>query len=95
MKAFDIERIEAQKQALTDKVYEKYKKEFNVDREYFFDLDLETLIVTLEGHVVKTFKTSEECLKVFKEIQEAYEKALRENCNLLLDFENMKFELVK
>lgn len=95
MKSFDIERIEEQKQALTDKVYEKYKKEFGVDREYFFDLDLETLLVTLEGHVIKTFETSEECLKTFKEIQEAYNNALKEKCNLKLDFETMTFELVK
>lgn len=95
MKAFDIERIEEQKQALTDKVYEKYKKEFNVDREYFFDLDLETMIVTLEGHVIKTFDTGEECLKAFKKIQDSYEQALKEHCNIKLDFENMKIELVK
>ncbi len=95
MKSFDIERIEEQKQALTDKVYDKYKKEFNVDREYFFDLDLETLIVTLEGHVIKSFDNGAECEKTFEEIKEAYETALREKCNLKLDFENMKIELVR
>lgn len=86
MKPFDLERLEEQKQSLTDKIYEKYKKKFNVDKEYFFDLDLETLILTAEGHIVKSFETGEECKKVYNYLQEEYFKAVDKNINLFNRF---------
>lgn len=76
MKPFDIERLEEQKQSLTDKIYEKYHKEFNVEKEYFFDLDLETLILSGEGHILKSFETSEECRKAYNDIMEDYFNAV-------------------
>ena len=76
MKPFDLERLEAQKQSLTDKVYEKYKNKFNVEKEYFFDLDLETLILTAEGHIIKSFKTGKECREYYNEVMETYFEAL-------------------
>ncbi len=76
MKPFDLERLEEQKQSLTDKVYEKYKNKFNVEKEYFFDLDLETLILTAEGHIIKSFKTGKECREYYNEVMETYFEAL-------------------
>lgn len=90
MNAFDLQRLEDQKQTLTDKIYEKYKKKFNVDKEYFFDLDLETLILSGESHVLKSFETSEECKKVFNEIMHDYfEAIINGHPSLVIDFSNI------
>ena len=78
MNAFDLQRLEEQKQSLTDKVYNKYKKKFNVEKEYFFDLDLETLILSGEGHILKSFETSEQCKKVYDNIIEQYMEAYKQ-----------------
>ena len=91
MKPFDIERLEEQKQTLTDKIYEKYKKEFNVEREYFFDLDLETLILNGEGHILKSFNSSDECKKVYEEIMNDYFDAVKNNRPaLVVDFSKIE-----
>lgn len=91
MKPFDIERLEEQKQSLTDKIYEKYKKEFNVEREFFFDLDLETLILNGEGHILKSFNTSDECKKIYEEIMNDYFEAVKNNRPaLVVDFSNIE-----
>ena len=71
-----IQKIEEQKGTLTDKLFEKYKEKFKVEKDYFFDLDLETLILTCEGHIIKSFDTSEECKKVYDEIMEDYFNAI-------------------
>lgn len=93
MKPFDLGRLEDQEQSLTDKVFEKYKKKFNVEKEYFFDLDLETLILSAEGHILKSFETGEECREAFDYIQEQYHKALELNIDkLVIDFSNFKIE---
>lgn len=78
MNAFDLQRLEEQKQSLTDKVYNKYKKKFNVEKEYFFDLDLETLILSGEGHILKSFETSEQCKKIYDNIIEQYMEAYKQ-----------------
>lgn len=83
MKPFDLGRLEEQKQALTDKVYEKYKKKFNVEKDYFFDLDLETLILSAEGHILKSFETGEECRKAFETVQDMYFEALQKGKNYI------------
>lgn len=91
MKPFDLERLEDQKQSLTDKVYEKYKNKFNVEKEYFFDLDLETLILTAEGHVIKSFETGKECREYFDSIMEDYIVALKDNLTfIVVDFTIVK-----
>lgn len=88
---FDLQRLEEQKQTLTDKVYEKYKKKFNVEKEYFFDLDLETLILSGEGHVLKSFETSEDCKFEYNRIMNEYFEALKNNETIfILDFERME-----
>lgn len=80
-KEFDIRpnllnKIEEQNAALTDAIFKKYCDKFNVNKEYFFDLDLETLILSDNGHVIKSFQTSEECKKEFNDIMELYQNAV-------------------
>ena len=79
--------VEEQKRSLSDKLFKKYADEFGVDKEYFFDLDLETLILSGEGHIIKSFDNSEECLKVFKEIMEEYDNAIvNKDKYIIVDF---------
>ena len=59
----DIEKIEVIEELL-------------IEEASFFDLDLETLILTCEGHIIKSFDTSEECKKVYDEIMEDYFNAV-------------------
>lgn len=71
-----INKLESQKISFDEKLFNKYADKFNVTKEYFFDLDLETLILTSEGHVIKSFDSSNECLKYFNEIMEDYFNAI-------------------
>lgn len=71
-----INKLESQKISFDEKLFNKYADKFNVTKEYFFDLDLETLILTSEGHVIKSFNSSNECLKYFNEIMEDYFNAI-------------------
>ena len=71
-----INKLENQKISFDEKLFNKYADKFNVTKEYFFDLDLETLILTSEGHVIKSFDKSHECLKFFDEIMEDYFNAI-------------------
>lgn len=71
-----ISKLESQKISFDEKLFNKYADKFNVTKEYFFDLDLETLILTSEGHVIKSFNSSNECLKYFNEIMEDYFNAI-------------------
>lgn len=71
-----IQKLEEQKISLNEKLFEKYKNKFNVEKDYFFDLDLETLILSGEGHIIKSFDSSIECKKVFNEIMEDYFNAI-------------------
>ena len=71
-----IQKLEEQRISLTDKLFEKYKSKFGIEKEYFFDLDLETLILTGEGHIIKSFDTSLDCKKAYDEIMEDYFNAI-------------------
>ena len=71
-----INKIENQTMSLDDKMFSKYNEIFNVDKEYFFDLDLETLILSGEGHIIKSFETSKECKKMYEDIMEEYFNAV-------------------
>ena len=71
-----IFEIEEQKKSLNEKMFKKYKDKFGVEKEYFFDLDLETLILSGEGHIINSYETSEECHKVYDEIMNDYFNAL-------------------
>lgn len=88
-----INKIESQQSTLDEKMFNKYMDKFNVTKEYFFDLDLETLILSSEGHILKTFETSEECNKVFNDIMETYFMAYVEGKkSILIDFEKIAKE---
>ena len=79
--------------ALEPKMCNKYTDKFNVTKEYFFDLELETLILSAEGHILKSFETGEECREAFEYIQEQYYKAMELNVDKLgIDFSNFKIE---
>lgn len=82
-----IKKIESQQMALDEKMFEKYKEKFNVEKEYFFDLDLETLIVSIEGYTLKRFDTNEECKRVFNYLMEGYDRAIINNVDkIFIDF---------
>ena len=74
-----ITRLENQKISLDEKMCNKYLEKFNITKEYFFDLDLETLILSGEGHIIKSFDNSKDCLKEFNEIMELYKNAVESN----------------
>ena len=91
MKETEIKLIEQQKRALDDKAFKKYSEKFNVEKEYFFDLDLETLILTADGHIIKSYETSEECLKAYNELMDRYFTDLANDQDIMLiDFEEVK-----
>ena len=71
-----IADIENQEKSLVERLFEKYKGKFGVEKEYFFDLDLETLLLTAEGHVLKDYKTSENCKKAYDYYCNKYFEAL-------------------
>ncbi|MBQ7030821.1 MAG: helix-turn-helix transcriptional regulator [Bacilli bacterium] len=86
MKSVDLERLENQRQALTEKIFEKYSKKFDVKKEYFFETDLETLLLTAEGHVIKNFKSGAECLNEFNKLKEQYFECLNNKTKLIIDY---------
>ena len=71
-----IKKLENQKISLDEKLFNKYADKFNVTKEYFFDLDLDTLILTGEGHIIKSFKTGKDYQKYFDEIMDEYFNAI-------------------
>lgn len=82
-----IQKLEEQKISLTDKLFEKYKNKFGVEKDYFFDLDLETLILNCEGHILKNFESSAECKKVYDDIMEDYFNAIENKDKfIIVDF---------
>lgn len=85
-----INKIENQQMSLDDKMFNKYKNRFNVEKEFFFDLDLDTLILNDNGHVLKSFETSKECEYVFNKIMEEYDKAVEEGKSFIkIDFNDL------
>lgn len=86
-----IKKIESQQMMLDEKMYNKYMDKFNINKEYFFDLDLETLILSGEGHILKTFETSEECKKVYEKIMVDYFYGIENNAKIfIVDFEKLE-----
>lgn len=85
-----INKIENQQMSLDEKIYNKYMEKFDVNKDYFFDLDLETLILSSEGHILKSFETSEECSNVFKKVMDEYYKALENGKSFIrIDFNDL------
>lgn len=85
-----INKIENQQMALEDKMFNKYSDKFGINKEYLFDLDLETLILSAEGHILKSFKTSEECKMVYKNIMKEYLNELEKgNKFIIINFSDL------
>lgn len=85
-----INKIESQQMSLDEKIYNKYMEKFDVNKDYFFDLDLETLILSSEGHILKSFETSEECFGVFRKIMEEYYNAVENGKSfIVIDFRDL------
>ena len=82
-----INKIEEQKASLDEKTMNKYINKFDVKKEDFFDLDLETLILSEQGIVLASYKTSQECKENFDKIMKDYYNALDEGKNFIkVDF---------
>lgn len=85
-----INKIETQQMTLKDDMFKKYADKFGIDKEYIFDLDLETLILSDNGHILKSFESSKECNKVYKNIMKEYEKALEDGKTFIkVDFNDL------
>lgn len=82
-----IKKIESQQASLDEKMCTKYTNKFNVTKEYFFDLDLETLIITAEGHIIKSYDNSKDCKEAFDNIVKQYNEAVNEGKTyIIVDF---------
>ena len=84
LKVKHIEEIEAQTKGMTEDVMQRYCDYFGVVKEDFFDLDLEKLICGDNGVVLKTYESSEECLKEFNLILEKFVN--NELKDIIIDF---------
>jgi len=86
-----INKIEEQKASLDSKMLDKYIEKFKITKEYLFDLDLECLILSIQGNVLANFETSDECKQVYNLIKKEYLDALKENKKyILVDFNSGK-----
>ena len=88
-----LKGIEAQEKGLTEANIKKYMEKFNVEREYFFDTDLETLILGDNGLVLKTFDNSTDCKRAFEMILSEFALRKRDNIknvNVFVDFREVR-----
>lgn len=88
-----LDGIEKQEKGLTEANMQKYLEKFNVEREYFFDTDLETMILGDNGMVLKTFSNSKDCKGAYKMLLEEFEKRKDnsvKNLDLFVDFRDIK-----
>jgi transcriptional regulator with XRE-family HTH domain len=88
-----LEGIEKQEKGMTENNMQKYIEKFGVEREYFFDIDLETLILGDNGMVLKTFENSKDCKGAYKMLLEEFAKRKDnsiKNIDLFVDFRDVK-----
>ena len=88
-----LDGIEKQEKGLTEVNIQKYMEKFNVEREFFFDTDLETMILGDNGMVLKTFDNSKDCRGAFKMLLEEFEKKKDnsvKNLDFFVDFREVK-----
>lgn len=84
-----VKGIEAQLKPLTEDLCKKYCEIFGVDKEAFFDLDLDVYIATDKGTILKTFETSKECRECFDKVMEEWLKNKRVKQEYLVNFSEM------
>lgn len=88
-----LDSIEKQEKGLTENNIQKYMDKFKVEREFFFDTDLETMILGDNGMVLKTFDSSKDCIGAYKMLLEEFEKRKDnsvKNIDLFVDFRDIK-----
>lgn len=88
-----LEAIEKQEKGMSEALMQKYIEKFGVEKEFFFDTDLETLILGDNGLVLKTFDNSTDCKRAFEMILSEF--ALRKqdnikNVNVFVDFREVR-----
>lgn len=84
-----IEGIEATKKGMTEDVMARYCEKFGVEKEYFFDTELEVYICNDTGNIVKGFESPEECKKQYNFLKEAFLEGCKEdvkNYSMFVDF---------
>lgn len=93
IKTTQLEAIENQTKGMTEKQMQHYIEKFNVEKEFFFDTDLETLILGDSGMVLKTFDNSKDCLGAFNMLLEEFAKrkdSSIKNIDLFVDFRDIR-----
>lgn len=88
-----LDSIEKQEKGLTENNILKYMDKFKVEREFFFDTDLETVILGDNGMVLKTFDNSKDCIGAYNMLLEEFEKRKDnsvKNIDLFVDFRDIK-----
>lgn len=88
-----LKGIEAQEKGMTENNMQKYMDKFGVEKEYFFDTDLETLILGENGIVLKTFDNSKDCKEAYNMILEEFAKrkdSSIKNLDMFVDFRDVK-----
>ena len=71
-----IRKIENHSAPFEAKILNKYLEKFNADVSDFSDHDLETLILSSSGNILKSFNSSKECREYFNDIMEDYFNAI-------------------
>lgn len=88
-----LEAIEKQEKGMSEALMQKYIEKFGVEKEFFFDTDLETMILSDKGMVLKTFDNSKHCKEAYNMILEDFAKAKDgsiKNLDLFVDFRDIK-----
>lgn len=85
VKVKQLQDIEEQKKGMTEELISKYMEKFNVEKEYFFDINTARLILGDNGIILKTFDDVNHCKKVFEKLMEDYLN-VSSNDTLIIDF---------
>ena len=93
IKTSSLESIENQTKGMTEKQMQYYMEKFNVEKEFFFDTDLDTMILGDNGMVLKTFDNSKDCKGAYEMLLGEFEKRKDnsvKNIDLFVDFRDIK-----
>ena len=88
-----LQGIEKQEKGMTENNMQKYMDKFGVEKEFFFDTDLETMILNDKGMVLKTFDNSKHCKEAYNMLLEEFAKRKDDsikNLDLFIDFRDVK-----
>ena len=88
-----LQGIEEQTKGMTESNMKKYMDKFGVEKEFFFDIDLETMILGDNGMVLKSFSNSKDCKGAYNMLLQEFEKRKDnsvKNLDLFVDFRDIK-----